>query len=130
MVGIVARWVQDRYAYQAAGIYYGAQMVSSSALQKSSKCLNSWLGCHRGKERTVRVEDLAQELHARRCERIVFGKLEFGRKHTAFEWCAFRSLDECLPMQEVIFGHGTGSDAIRWVIGERAVLLKKPAVGC
>jgi len=37
-------------------------------------------------------------------------------------------LDEGLPVQEVVFGDGTGGDSFRGVVGEGAVFLEEAAV--
>lgn len=71
--------------------------------------------------RTIWMPEVAQESHRRRHERVVFRKFEFGGEDAAFEWCAFWSLDQCLPHEHVIFGDGACGDAIWWVVGEMLV---------
>jgi len=73
------------------------------------------------------MPDLAQELHLRRVQRIVSGKLELGREDAAFEGRAFGSLDQRFPEEEVVFVDGAGGDAVWWgghegfVLGEEAL---------
>jgi hypothetical protein len=85
---------------------------------------------YKGDERlTVRMPDVGEEAHRWWCERIVLRELELGGEHAALEGSALRTLNQTLPVEEVIFGDGTSSDAIWWVIGEGAVFLKEPPVG-
>ena len=80
--------------------------------------------------RTIRMPHLPQEPHTRRRKRVIFWKLEFGREDSAFERRAFGTLDEGLPVEEVVFGDGTGGDAVRGIVGEGAVFLEETALGC
>lgn len=74
------------------------------------------------------MEDLAQELHGRGGERVVLGELELGREDAALERGPLGPLDEGFPLQQVVFGDRAGSDAIGWVVGQRAILLQEPSV--
>lgn len=75
---------------------------------------------------TVRVPDsTANKLHRRRAQRIILGELQFGGKDASFKWCAFRALDQGLPMEHVIFRDGTSRDAVGWVGGEVLVLVEE-----
>jgi hypothetical protein len=78
---------------------------------------------------TVRVKDLAQELHAGRRQRVVLGELELGREDAALKGRTLGALDQGLPVQQVVLGDGAGRDAVGRIVGQRAVLLEQPAVG-
>lgn len=80
--------------------------------------------------RTIGVKNFAQELHCRRCQRIVLGELELSREDAAFEGSTLGPLNQRLPLQEVIFAHGAGGDAIRWVVCQGTILLKESAMCC
>lgn len=74
------------------------------------------------------MPDLADEFHGRWRKRIIFGELEFGRKHPTLEWRSLGSLDQRLPVQEVIFGDGPCCDAFWWVVGQGAIFLEEAAM--
>lgn len=78
---------------------------------------------------TIRVPDLAHELHLGRVQRIVFGELELGREDASFERSLFWALDESLPEKEIIFADGSCRDAVRWRREESLVLLEEPLRG-
>lgn len=78
---------------------------------------------------TVWVEDVDEELHGGRGERVVLGELELGGEDAALEGCALRSLDEALPVEEIVLGDGAGGDTLGRVVGEGAVLLEEAPVG-
>lgn len=69
-----------------------------------------------------------QKLHGRRSKGIILGELKLGGEDAALKRCVLGPLDETLPVEEVIFGHGAGGDALGRVVGEGAVLLKEPPV--
>jgi hypothetical protein len=75
---------------------------------------------------------IRDELHLRRRERIVLGKLEFGGEDAAFERCAFGALDQGFPEEHVVFGDGTRGYAFGWVGGEGFVLFEEAfgGAGC
>ena len=72
---------------------------------------------------------VGEEAHRWRGKRIVLWKLELSGENTAFERCAFWSLDEAFPVQEVVFCDGACGDALWGIVGEGAVLLEETAVG-
>lgn len=72
---------------------------------------------------------VAEELHSRWHERVVFGELEFGREDAAFVRSAFGSLDQGFPDEEVVFVHWTGCDAIGRVRSEVFILLEESLRG-
>ncbi len=74
---------------------------------------------------TVRMPNLAQELHLRRAERVVFGELQFSREDPAFKGCVFGALDQGFPGEDVVFGDGTGGYAVRGGGGEEAVFVEE-----
>ncbi len=78
---------------------------------------------------TVGVPDIAEKLHRRRRQRIVLGKLELGGEDAALKGRALGALDQALPAQDVVLGHGAGGDALGRVVGEGAVLLEQAALG-
>jgi hypothetical protein len=78
---------------------------------------------------TIRVPHVGEELHRWRGKRVVLGELELCGKDAALERCALGTLDQTLPVKEVILGDGAGGDAFGRVVGERAILLEKAAVG-
>ena len=78
---------------------------------------------------TVRVPDLAQELHLGRVEGIVFGELEFGGKDASFERSLFWALDESLPEKEIILADRSCCDAVGRRCEESLVLLEEPLRG-
>jgi len=84
------------------------------------------LHLHETGGRTVWVPDIAQELHGRRHERVVLGKLEFRWKHAAFVWGVLRALYESLPDEQIIFRDWAGRDAVWRVGSEVLVLLEEP----
>lgn len=72
---------------------------------------------------------VGEELHGGRSKGVVLGKLELGGEHAPFKGRAFGALDKAFPVEEVVFGNGTGSDAFRRVVREGAVFLEEAAVG-
>lgn len=78
---------------------------------------------------TIRMPDLAQELHGWRRERVVLWKAQLGGEDTAFKGGTLGALDQSLPVEQVILGDGAGRDALGRVIGERTVLLEEATVG-
>lgn len=74
---------------------------------------------------TIRMPDLAQELHLGWTQRVVFWKLEFGRKDSSFEGRLFGSFDPGLPEEHVCFGHGAGEDAFGWRVEDEAVFVEE-----
>ena len=78
---------------------------------------------------TVRMPHLTQELHGRWCQWVVFWEFELGWKYAAFERCAFWSLYECFPDEDVVFIDWARCDAVWWVHGEVLVLGEEAAGG-
>lgn len=78
---------------------------------------------------TIRVPDIAKELHGGRHERVVLWELELGREHATFVRRALWSLYEGFPDKQIILVDGTGGDAIRRVGREVFVLLEEPLRG-
>jgi hypothetical protein len=76
--------------------------------------------------RTIRVPDIAKELHGWWHERVVLGKLELGGKDATLVRCALRPLDKRLPYEQVVLVHRPGGDAIGRIGGEVLVLLEEP----
>ena len=74
---------------------------------------------------TIRMPQIAGELHGRRHERVVFRELQFCWEDAAFERSSFGSHDDCFPDEEVIFVDWSGGDAFRWVDCESFVLLEE-----
>jgi hypothetical protein len=72
---------------------------------------------------TIRMPYLAQKPHTRRRKRIILRKFELSRKNAPFKGCAFWSLDQRFPVQQVIFGYRAGGDPFWWVVGEGSVFL-------
>jgi len=75
------------------------------------------------------MPEIAQELHRRRHERVVFGELELGWEDASFVWRAFGALNKCFPDEQVILADGAGGDAVGWVGGEVLILLEEPLGG-
>lgn len=67
----------------------------------------------------------ADELHSRRAQRVVSGEFEFGCEDAAFEGGALRALDQCFPVEHVIFGDGACGDAFGWVGREVFVFVEE-----
>lgn len=65
--------------------------------------------------RTVRMPHLNQELHLRRRERVVLGKLQFRREYASLERRVFRPLYERLPHEHIVLRYRACSDAFRRV---------------
>lgn len=63
------------------------------------------------------MPDIHQELHTRRCKRIILRELELSGEDTAFEGRVLRTLNEAFPVEEVVFGDGAGGYAVGGVIG-------------
>lgn len=80
-------------------------------------------------ERTIRMPDLAQELHLGRVQGIVLGELEFGGEDATLEGRAFGPLDQRLPHEQVVFVDWARRDPVRRTGQEGFVLLKEP-LGC
>ena len=78
--------------------------------------------------RTIRVPDVALELHGRRHERVVLGEFELCWEDAAFVWCSLRALDHCLPEEKVIFVDWARCDAL-WRIGGKVLVLLEKALG-
>jgi hypothetical protein len=76
-------------------------------------------------QRTIGMPNIRDELHLRRREGIVLGKLELGGENTAFEWCAFGALDERFPEEHVVFRDGAGGYALGRIGGEGFVLFEE-----
>jgi len=74
---------------------------------------------------TIRVPNVALELHSRRHERVVLWEFELGGEDAAFVRSSFRALDHGFPEEEVVFVDGTGGDALWRVGGEVFVLLEE-----
>lgn len=79
---------------------------------------------------TVGMPNIHQKLHTRRRKRVVLGELELSGKDAAFEGRVLRALDETFPVEEVVLGDRAGGDAVGGVVGQGAVFLEEPAVGC
>ncbi len=79
---------------------------------------------------TIRMPHLAQKLHRRRREGVVFWETQLGGEYAALKGRALGPLDECFPVKKVVFGYRTGGDALGRVVGEGAVFLQEAAVGC
>jgi hypothetical protein len=75
------------------------------------------------------MPNIALELHGRRHERVVFGKLEFGGENAAFVGGSFGTLDHGFPEEEVVFVDGAGGDAFGRVCGEVLVFLEEALGG-
>lgn len=75
------------------------------------------------------MPDIAQELHARRVERVVLGELELSGEDAAFERSAVGTLDQGFPEEDVVFGDGAGGDAVGRGGGEGAVFVEEAARG-
>lgn len=129
MVRVIAGRMQDRDADQPTRIYCAARKSATCpAVHISVPGERGQEGCGTRGERTIGMPDLPQELHGGRRERVVLGELELGREDAAFERRALRSLDQGLPVQQVVLADGAGGDAVGRVVGEGAVLLQKPSV--
>lgn len=63
------------------------------------------------------MPNLPQELHGWWRKGVILGELQLGREDAAFEGGAFGTLDQGLPMEEVVFGYGAGGDALWRVVG-------------
>ena len=72
---------------------------------------------------------LPQKLHRRWRERVIFGEAQLGGEDAAFVGCAVGALDQGFPEEEVVFGDGTGGDAVRGVGGE-VLVFGEEAFGC
>jgi hypothetical protein len=72
---------------------------------------------------TIWMPYLAQKPHTRRRKRIILRKFELSRKNAPFKGCAFWSLDQRFPVQQVIFGYRAGGDSFWWIVGEGSVFL-------
>lgn len=70
------------------------------------------LGNAEGDSNTIRMPYIAQKFHARRVQRVIFGKLQFGREDATFKGSAIRALDQGFPEEDVVFGDGAGGDAV------------------
>lgn len=125
VVWVVSGWVEDGDADETACVDYlfGNMDVSASALLSSytlgsgSESPREEKGRKGGiivtcEKHTIRMPHLPQKPHTRRRQRIILWKLQFGWEDAAFERCTFRTLDKSFPIEEIIFGDRTGSDAI------------------
>ena len=72
---------------------------------------------------------LAQKAHRRRIQRVILRELQFRREDAAFEGGAVGALDERFPEEDVVFGDGTGGDAVGGGGGEEFVFVEE-AAGC
>jgi len=80
---------------------------------------------------TVRMPHLPQKPHTRWRQRIILRELQLRRENTTLERRALWSLDERLPIQQVIFGHRAGGYAFWWIVGQKAVFMEEAALcGC
>lgn len=78
---------------------------------------------------TIRMPDIAQELHARRVQRVILGELELGGEEAAFERGAVGALDQGFPKEDIVLGDGPGGDAVRGRGGQGAVFVEEAAGG-
>lgn len=74
------------------------------------------------------MPDVGEEAHGWWCERVVLRELELGGEDTALKRSALWTLNQTLPMEEVIFGDWAGGDAVWGVVGEGAVFLEEASV--
>ena len=77
---------------------------------------------------TVGVPHLAQEPHRRGRQWVVLREFQLGREDAPLEGRPLRALDKSFPVEEIVFGHGAGSDAFWGVVCEIAVFLKEAAL--
>jgi hypothetical protein len=133
VVGVVAWWVQDRYAYFAVGVYcqcrgklwFGCDVEGSrdgvgwNRLRSARTIFEGVFQC------TIRMPDFTQKLHLGRTEGIVFGESEFSGEDASFEGRVFGALDQRFPGEDVIFGDGTGGYAVGRRGGEEAVFVEE-----
>ena len=78
---------------------------------------------------TVGVPHLAQEPHRRWRQWVVLREFQLGREDAPLEGRPLRTLDKRFPVEEIVFGHGAGSDAFWGVVCEIAVFLEEAALG-
>lgn len=75
------------------------------------------------------MPNVDEELHGWRRERVVLGEPQLGGEDAALKGRVLGTLDQTLPVEEVVLGAGAGGDAFGRVVGEGAVLLQETAVG-
>lgn len=63
----------------------------------------------------VWVEHWGGEAHGRWGEWVVAGKVEEGRKDTAFKGRTHGTTNQGFPLEEIVFTHWSGSDSFWWV---------------
>ena len=79
---------------------------------------------------TIRMPNpTTHKLHRRRTKRIILRKLQLGREHAALKGRTFGSLDQCFPVEHVIFGDGAGGDALGRVGREVFVFVEETFLG-
>jgi hypothetical protein len=80
---------------------------------------------------TIRMPHLPKEPHTWRRKRIILRKLQLSGKQTAFERCSLGSLNQRFPVEQVVFGDGSGGDAFWGIVGQGAVFLQQATLrGC
>ena len=72
------------------------------------------------------MPEITEELHGGRHERVVLGKLQFGREDPSLVRRAFGALDHGLPDEQVILIDWARRDAIGRIGGQVFVFLKEP----
>ncbi len=72
---------------------------------------------------------ITRELHRRRSQWIIFWEFQLRWEHATFERRATGALDQGLPDEDVVFGDGAGSYAVRRVVGQVFVFLEE-TLGC
>lgn len=72
---------------------------------------------------------LAQKPHRWRREWVIARKFKLRGEDATFVGCAFRTLDQGFPEEEIVFGDGAGGNAVGWVLGEGFVFVEEAAGG-
>lgn len=75
---------------------------------------------------TIWMPHLTRKPHRRGRQRIILWELQFCREYASFKRCAFWSLYQCFPDEEVVFADRAGVDSVGWVVGEVFVFLEEP----